>query len=210
MNTNINESRNNSIIARFMRGDLDAMMMDEIPENKYQHIKELDYTDSKTGCTFKYYYDKESDLLGCKKICESLDNMIEYKGAYIYKTSDGYEANLCGFHYAGTSIEECKEKIDTAIKTNDIEKTVALYSAQKDRAIFEDVTEGPEWEVTFYLGESDIDDSFEDNSRKIVRFNAPDFDAAKKYADQYIRKMQLDNETADEWMNATILGIELL
>lgn len=69
--------------------------------------------------------------------------------------------------------------------------------------------EGLEYEVTYYLGEDDIDDSIEDHSRVRKIIEAPDFDTAVRYAEQYMRKMRTEEETSAQWANAEILSIIL-
>ena len=66
-----------------------------------------------------------------------------------------------------------------------------------------------EWVATIYFGEPEVDDSMEDTPTEEVVVNAPDFDTAAKYVSQYVRKMQLDEETKDKWKDATILAVQL-
>jgi hypothetical protein len=77
------------------------------------------------------------------------------------------------------------------------------------RILFEDTDEGPEWVAVYYLGTEELDDSFEETDRKEAIFNAIDFDAAVRYAQQYMRKMQSDEETSEDWKDAQILSVEL-
>lgn len=67
--------------------------------------------------------------------------------------------------------------------------------------------EGLEWEVIFYLGEPEIDDSIEDHSQVKRVVEAPDFETAVRYAEQYMRKMKLEEDTAEKWANAEILSV---
>lgn len=79
----------------------------------------------------------------------------------------------------------------------------------RKRIIFEDVDEGPEWVATYHLGYSDFDDEIKNNDITEISFNAEDFDTAVKYAQQYLRKMQSEEETSDDWAQAQILSVEL-
>ena len=79
----------------------------------------------------------------------------------------------------------------------------------RKRILFEEDNIGPEWVVTYHLGLSDFDDSFDETETKEIVLNAPDFDTAVRYAQQYLRKMQSEEETSDMWSNAQILSIEL-
>ncbi len=89
--------------------------------------------------------------------------------------------------------------------------TLKQPSKVRYRIINEDEPAATElqWAATFYLGESDIDDTFEDTATTEVIIEAPDFETAVKYAQQYIRKMQTESETKDLWSDAEILSIEL-
>ena len=66
-----------------------------------------------------------------------------------------------------------------------------------------------EWVATIYFGEPEVDDSMEENPTEEVVVNAPDFDTAAKYVSQYVRKMQLEEDTKDKWAEATILAVQL-
>ena len=79
----------------------------------------------------------------------------------------------------------------------------------RTRILFEEEDNGPEWIVVYYLGSNDIDDDFEDNSTTEIVLNAPNFDVAVRYAQQYLRKMQSDEQTASDWATAEILSVEL-
>lgn len=142
------------------------------------------------------------------------DDMINYKGAWIYPVVDGYEANLRGFHYDGLTLDELKAKIDVAVETDDPGQTLKLYSASPDyaRVSFmnedEEFEDGLEYVVVYHLAEPEEDDSFEDISKKEVIITAPDFETAVKYAQQYLRKMCAKEETKDLWRDAEILSIE--
>ena len=74
--------------------------------------------------------------------------------------------------------------------------------------LFEDVEDGPEWVATFYFGSSEFDDGFDESDMKEILFNAEDFDTAARYAQQYLRKMQIEEETSDEWKTAELLSLE--
>ena len=75
--------------------------------------------------------------------------------------------------------------------------------------LFEDTEEGSSWVATYYLNSADVDDSFEAEDLIEIVLTAPDFDTAVKYAQQYLRKMQTEEETASTWANAEILSVEL-
>mgnify|MGYP003308306821 CR=1 FL=1 len=48
----------------------------------------------------------------------------------------------------------------------------------------------------------------ENNDLVEVKVNADDIDTALRYAQQYLRKMQTEEETSEEWASAQILSIE--
>ena len=75
--------------------------------------------------------------------------------------------------------------------------------------LFEDVDEGPEWGVVYNLGIEEFDDSEEDTNTVEIVLNAEDIDTAVRYAQQYLRKMQSEEETAEEWASAEIISVEL-
>ena len=79
----------------------------------------------------------------------------------------------------------------------------------RNRILFEDKDEGPEWVAVYYLGSDELDDSFEETDKTEIILNAVDFEAAVRYAQQYLRKMQSDDETSDQWKDAQILSVEL-
>ena len=59
----------------------------------------------------------------------------------------------------------------------------------RKRILFSDEDTGPEWVVVYHLGYADLDDTFEDEDITEIVLNAPDFDIAVRYAQQYLRKM---------------------
>lgn len=67
---------------------------------------------------------------------------------------------------------------------------------------------GIDWLVQFELESEDIDDSFDSNYREEVVIEAPDFDTAHKYAQQYIRTMQLKSDNGNSWKGAKIISID--
>lgn len=80
----------------------------------------------------------------------------------------------------------------------------------RKRILFEDSEiDGPEWVVTYYTGYSEYDDEFESNDTTEIILTAEDFEHAVHYAQQYLRKMQSEEETSDEWASAEILSIEI-
>lgn len=88
-----------------------------------------------------------------------------------------------------------------------------MYSNQIKRftLLTEDENEGPKWTVTYYLGENELDDSFEleEDSYIEVIMQGVDFEEVSKYAEQYLRKMKLEEDTATKWQHAEIISIEL-
>lgn len=76
------------------------------------------------------------------------------------------------------------------------------------RIIFNDYVDGDEWVATYHLGISEFDDLDESEPIQII-FNAVNFDMAVRYAQQYLRKMQTEEETSNEWASAEILSVEL-
>lgn len=81
---------------------------------------------------------------------------------------------------------------------------------EKIRLLFEDdEQQGYDWVVTYHLGYSEFDDDIDGQESEERIVNAPDFDTAVRYAQQYLRKMQTEEETSSTWENAEILSIEL-
>lgn len=79
----------------------------------------------------------------------------------------------------------------------------------RKRILFEDIDEGPQWVVTYHFGNNEFDDNMSETSIEEIILNATDFDAAVKYAQQYLRKMQTEEETKEQWQDAQILAVEL-
>ena len=75
--------------------------------------------------------------------------------------------------------------------------------------LFEEETSDPEWVVVYHLGYSEFDDDMLDDNTEEIIINALNFDVAVKYAQQYLKKMQTEEETADKWQNAQILSLDL-
>lgn len=67
---------------------------------------------------------------------------------------------------------------------------------------------GVDWLVQFELQPEEFDDAFDSNYREEVVITAVDIETANKYAQQYIRTMQLKSETADAWKNAVVVSID--
>lgn len=67
---------------------------------------------------------------------------------------------------------------------------------------------GIDWLVQFELQPDEFDDSFDSNYREEIVITATDFDTAHKYAQQYIRTMQLKPETAVSWKDARVISID--
>ena len=68
-----------------------------------------------------------------------------------------------------------------------------------------DNASGPTWVVTYILSSDEYDDEFEDTATQEVSFQAVDFTKAARYAEQYLRKKQSEDES---WADASIVGIE--
>ncbi len=68
---------------------------------------------------------------------------------------------------------------------------------------------GPEWVVEYSLGYPEFDDGEDTSETTEIILNAINFDTAVRYAQQYLRKMQTDSETATEWESAEILSVQL-
>lgn len=75
--------------------------------------------------------------------------------------------------------------------------------------LFEEEEKGLSWVVTYHLGYADFDDDLNMSDVTEVTLYAEDFDTAVRYAQQYLRKMQSEEETSDEWNSAQILSVEL-
>ena len=140
------------------------------------------------------------------------DDLIAYKGAWLYSIRDDtWEGNLRGFHYSADTLDELKAKIDKAVKTDDLGQTLKLYSAEPKhfKVVNEDDKEDydyeDEWAVQYQFEPSDeYDDEIEGSYIREVIISAPDFDTARKYAEQYARKVT--HEEA-EWGRAEIISI---
>ena len=81
---------------------------------------------------------------------------------------------------------------------------------ERKRLVFDDDTSSPEWVATYSLPYAELDDSFDDSSDGLAEivFNAVNFDIAVRYAQQYLRKMQTQEETQDVWATAEIISVE--
>lgn len=80
---------------------------------------------------------------------------------------------------------------------------------ERKKVLFEDEQDGPEYVVTYQLMFSDVDDDMDTSDIKEIILNAPDFETAVKFAQQYLRKMQSEEATAELWNNAEILSVQL-
>lgn len=78
----------------------------------------------------------------------------------------------------------------------------------RKRILFEEEDEGVQWVVTYHLGYPEYDD-LDESEMTEISLTAPDFDTAVRYAQQYLRQMQLDEETSEKWEQAEILSVEL-
>ena len=79
----------------------------------------------------------------------------------------------------------------------------------RKRILFEEEDIGPEWVVSYHLGYSEFDDDMNSSDVTEIVLNAPNFDIAVRYAQQYLRKMQSEDNTATLWADAQILAVEL-
>ena len=88
-----------------------------------------------------------------------------------------------------------------------------LFRIYTSRPLYEfvDDTEEIIWLVTYYLPSQTVetDDSFEEDKNTIgVEIEAPDFESAAKYAQQYIiTKQKEDGDNAYMWVDAEIISI---
>lgn len=80
---------------------------------------------------------------------------------------------------------------------------------KRTHILFEDKEEGPEWVVTYHLGYPELDDDIDESEVTEVILTAPTFNIAARYAQQYLRKMQTEEDTSESWKNAQILAVEL-
>ena len=80
---------------------------------------------------------------------------------------------------------------------------------ERKHIVFSDYDEGPEWVVTYHLGYSEIDDDMDGSDEVEIIVNARSVEIAARYAQQYLRKMQVEDETSSEWVDAEILSVEL-
>lgn len=78
----------------------------------------------------------------------------------------------------------------------------------RKRIIFDDYTDGNDYVAVYHVGYSENDDSFEETDLIEIIFKAASFDIATRYAQQYLRKMKTEEETADEWETAEIISVE--
>ena len=79
----------------------------------------------------------------------------------------------------------------------------------RKRILFEQEDKGPEWVVVYYLGHDEFDDDPDSEDMTEIVLNALNFDTAVRYAQQYLRKMQTEENTSIQWKDAEILSIEL-
>lgn len=78
----------------------------------------------------------------------------------------------------------------------------------RKQIIFDDYTDGNSYVVVYHLGYEESDDSFDETETVEIELKATDFDTALKYAQQYLRKMKTEEDSADTWSNAEIISIE--
>lgn len=82
-------------------------------------------------------------------------------------------------------------------------------NTERKRILFEQEDKGPQWVAVYHFGYDEFDDSFESSDTTEIVFNAPEFDTAVRYAQQYMRKMQIEETTQEKWANAQIVSVEL-
>ena len=80
---------------------------------------------------------------------------------------------------------------------------------ERKRILFTDNDEGDEWVVVYHFESPEFDDDFESEDTTEVIFKAKSVDIAVRYAQQYLKKMQLDDETSEKWSTAEIVSVEL-
>ena len=80
--------------------------------------------------------------------------------------------------------------------------------AERKHVIFGDDEASQKWVVVYSLTSPEIDDDFETFDNPEIIFSAKNFETAVKYAQQYLRKKQTEEETSVEWAGADILSIE--
>lgn len=80
--------------------------------------------------------------------------------------------------------------------------------ADRIKLIFDDDNSDVTWVVVYYHGQSEFDDDMTDSNTTEVMLAAEDIETAFKYAQQYLRKMQSEEQTANEWSDTEILSIE--
>ena len=80
---------------------------------------------------------------------------------------------------------------------------------ERKRILFTDNDYGEEWVVVYHFGLNEFDDDLEAEESTEVIFKATSVEVAVRYANQYLKKMQLEEETADKWANAEIVSVEL-
>lgn len=87
---------------------------------------------------------------------------------------------------------------------------LAEMLVNRKRILFEDENKNlPQWVAVYHLGYAEFDDMPDESDFTEAVFTAPNFDIAVRYAQQYLRKMQTEEETSEQWANAQILSVEL-
>ena len=80
---------------------------------------------------------------------------------------------------------------------------------ERKHIVFGDDESESKWIAQYSLASSDYDDEFKSTDTAEIIFSANDFDTAVRYAQQYLRKMKSEDETSEQWSDATILSVEL-
>lgn len=80
--------------------------------------------------------------------------------------------------------------------------------ANRKKVTFDDYDGGNTYVVVYYLNYDEFDDNLDDIDTVEIELNASDFDTAVRYAQQYLRKMQTENDTSESWKKAVIVSVE--
>ena len=73
----------------------------------------------------------------------------------------------------------------------------------------DDLETGLTWVASYYLGTEELDDSFDDEEVVEVNLEAETFEDAVRYAEQYLRKQQVEESTAEKWAKAQLISVQL-
>lgn len=146
---------------------------------------------------------------------QMINNLTLYKGICIYFQDNLFKCECNNHLLVDAELERIKQKIDDCFDTStntisDDESTSNdLYEdIETDDDVLDNTDDSEnKWVATIHLNDSNIDDSFEDNSTVTVTVEADNFNYALKYTQQYIKNKQLDDKT-NTWDNAEILALQ--